>query len=148
MLQAGPPSLHYYCAPSCCIPAAYYHMSATLQTMSITVVNLQDIRAVFRIFIALLRFSFDSPSYLYSKFQCLSQWPRGLRRGCAPARFLGLWLEFLRRHGYLSLASVVCCQVEVSATGLSFVQRNPTECVCVCVSLSVIECNNNPPYLQ
>ena len=31
--------------------------------MSITVVNLQDNRAVFRIFIALLRFSFDFPSY-------------------------------------------------------------------------------------
>ena len=31
--------------------------------MSIIVVNLQDNRAVFRIFIALLRFPFDSPSY-------------------------------------------------------------------------------------
>jgi hypothetical protein len=31
--------------------------------MSITVVNLQDNRDVFRIFITLLRFSFDSPSY-------------------------------------------------------------------------------------
>jgi hypothetical protein len=40
-----------------------FHMSATLQTMSITVVNLQDNRAVFRIFIALLKFSLDSPSY-------------------------------------------------------------------------------------
>jgi len=33
------------------------------KTMSITVVNLQDNRAVFRIFITLLRFSFDSPLY-------------------------------------------------------------------------------------
>jgi hypothetical protein len=49
-------------APSCWIPTSYYHVSATLQTMSITVVNLQDNRAVFRIFIALLRFSLDSPS--------------------------------------------------------------------------------------
>ena len=49
-------------ATSCCIPTSYCHMSATLQTMSIIVVNLQDIRAVFRIFIALLMFSFDSPS--------------------------------------------------------------------------------------
>jgi len=32
--------------------------------MSIIVVNLEDNRAVFRIFIALLRFSFDSPSYI------------------------------------------------------------------------------------
>jgi len=56
---------HFYTttAPSCCIPASYCHLSATLQTISITVVNLQDNRAVFRIFITLLRFSFDSPSY-------------------------------------------------------------------------------------
>ena len=43
-------------APSCCIPASYCHLSATLQTISITLVNLQDNRVVFRIFIALLRF--------------------------------------------------------------------------------------------
>jgi hypothetical protein len=30
-------------------------------------------------------------------------------------------------HGCLSLVSVVCCQVEVSATGWSLVQRSPTE---------------------
>ena len=29
---------------------------------------------------------------------------------------------------YLSLVSVVCCQVEVSATGRSLLQRSPTEC--------------------
>jgi hypothetical protein len=29
---------------------------------------------------------------------------------------------------YLSLASVVCCQIEVSATGRSLVQRSPAEC--------------------
>ena len=52
-------------APSCCIPASYCHLSVTLQTMSIIVVNLQDNRAVFGIFIALLRFSFDSPSYIF-----------------------------------------------------------------------------------
>jgi len=52
-------------APSCSIPASNCHLSATLQTMSITVVNLKDNRALFQIFIALLRFSFDSPSYIY-----------------------------------------------------------------------------------
>ena len=31
-------------------------------------------------------------------------------------------------HGCLSVVSVVCCQVEVSATGRSLVQRSPTEC--------------------
>ena len=52
-------SSHLYTttAPSCCIPALYCHLSATLQTTSIIVVNLQDNRAVFRIFIALLKIS-------------------------------------------------------------------------------------------
>ena len=31
-------------------------------------------------------------------------------------------------HGCLSFVSVVCCQVEVSASGRSLVQMNPTEC--------------------
>jgi len=32
-----------------------------------------------------------------------------------------------KRHGCLSLMSVVCCQVQVSASGRSHVQRIPTE---------------------
>ena len=49
---------HFYTitAPSCYIPASYFHLSATLQTISIIVVNLQDNGAVFRIVIAHLRF--------------------------------------------------------------------------------------------
>ena len=39
------------------------------------------------------------------------------------------------RHGYLSVVSVVCCQVEVSATSWSLVQRSPTDCA---ASLCVI----------
>jgi len=47
-----------------------------------------------------------------------------------------LWLlacwdcGFNSRHGYecLSIVSAVCCQVEVSATGRSLVQRSPTDC--------------------
>jgi hypothetical protein len=31
-------------------------------------------------------------------------------------------------HGYFSVVSVVCCQVEVSATSWSLVQRSPTDC--------------------
>jgi hypothetical protein len=31
-------------------------------------------------------------------------------------------------HGCLSVVSVVSCQVEISATGWSLVQRSPTEC--------------------
>jgi hypothetical protein len=36
--------------------------------------------------------------------------------------------ESNRGHGCMSLVSVVCCQVEVSAMGWSLVQRSPTEC--------------------
>jgi hypothetical protein len=38
--------------------------------------------------------------------------------------------------GYLSLVSVVCCQVEVCASGCSHVQRSPTEFV-GCLSVIV-----------
>ena len=31
-------------------------------------------------------------------------------------------------HGCLSVVSVVCCQVEVCASGLFLVHRSPTEC--------------------
>ena len=50
------------------------------------------------------------------------QWPSGLRRGSG--RLLALRA--------LSLVSVLCCQVEASATGRSLVQGSPTDC---CVSL-------------
>jgi hypothetical protein len=42
--------------------------------------------------------------------------------------------KFHRGHGCLSVVSVVCCLVEVSATSWSLVQRSPTEC-------SVSECD-------
>jgi hypothetical protein len=42
--------------------------------------------------------------------------------------------EYRRRRRCLSLVNAVCCQVEVSATGLSPVQRSPTDCgVSLCV---------------
>ena len=51
----------------------------------------------------------------------------------------------------MSVVSVVCYQVEVSATCRSLVQRSPTECVCVCVCVCVIECyhvQQQPQHLQ
>ena len=39
-----------------------------------------------------------------------------------------LGFESHRGHGYLSVVSVVCCQLEVSATSWSLVQRSPTDC--------------------
>jgi hypothetical protein len=64
---------------------------------------------------------------------CRSQWPRGLRRGSAAARLVGLWVRIPWRHGCLALVSVVCCQVQVSGASRSLFQRSPTGCVCVCL---------------
>jgi hypothetical protein len=52
-----------------------------------------------------------------------SQWPRDLR-------LLACWecgFESQRGHGCLSVVSVVCLQVDVSATSWSLVQRSPTD---------------------
>ena len=59
---------------------------------------------------------------------CRSQRPRGLRRRSAAARMLRSWVRILLGHGCLSVVSVVCRQVEVSATSWSLVQRSPTDC--------------------
>jgi len=61
------------------------------------------------------------------------QWPQGLRRRSAAARFWDLGFESSQGHGCPSLVCVVRWQVEVSATDGSFIQSSPTECVCVCV---------------
>ena len=57
-----------------------------------------------------------------------SRWPGRLRRGSIAACFLGLWIRIPPGHGNWSLVNVVCCQVEVSASGWSLVQKSPTEC--------------------
>ena len=51
---------------------------------------------------------------------------RGLRLRSAAARRCGF--ETRREHGCLSLVSVVCCQVDVSARSSTLVQRSPTDC--------------------
>ena len=45
-----------------------------------------------------------------------SQWPCGLRRRSSAARPLRLWVRIPPGAWTLSVMSVVCCQVEVSAT--------------------------------
>jgi hypothetical protein len=68
-----------------------------------------------------------------------SRWPRGLRRGTTAARLAGCGLESGRGHVCLSVClslvntRILCCQVEISASGRFLVQRTPTVCVCVCV---------------
>jgi len=56
-----------------------------------------------------------------------SQSPHGLRRRSAAARLLRLWVRIQPGHGCFSAVTVVCCQVEVSATNWSLVQRSPTD---------------------
>jgi hypothetical protein len=46
-----------------------------------------------------------------------NQWPCGLRRRPAAAPLLGLRVRIPQGHGYLSLATVGCCQVDGSASG-------------------------------
>ena len=55
-----------------------------------------------------------------------SQWPCGLRRSSMAACPLRLWVRI--PPGCLSVVGVVSCQVEVSATDWSLVQRSPTDC--------------------
>ena len=57
-----------------------------------------------------------------------SQWPRGLRLHLRPLACWDCGFECRRGHGFLSLVSVVCCQIEVSASGWLLVQRSPTDC--------------------
>ena len=70
--------------------------------------------------------------YTYS---CRSKWSRGLRCRSAAARLLRFWVR-IPPGAWMSVVSVVCCQVEISARSRSLVQRSPTECG---ASLCVIE---------
>jgi hypothetical protein len=63
MLKVGPP-FYTAAAPLCCIPPLYCHLSATLQTMSNTVANLQENWAVFRFFVALFKVFIWTPYVL------------------------------------------------------------------------------------
>jgi hypothetical protein len=60
-----------------------------------------------------------------------SQWPRGLRRGSAAVRFLGLWVQ-IQSEAWMSVSlSLLWVLCVVCATGRSLFERNPTECLCV-----------------
>jgi hypothetical protein len=72
---------------------------------------------------------------------CRSWWPRGLRRRSAAARLLALWVRPRWGHECLSLVSVVCCQVEVSASVWSLVRRSSTEC-------GLSECGHEPSIMS
>ena len=58
---------------------------------------------------------------------CRYQWPRGLRRGSAAVRLLGLWVQ-IPPGAWVSIFSECCVLTEVSASDWLFIQRSPTEC--------------------
>jgi hypothetical protein len=84
-----------------------------------------------------------SRCYLRSR----SRWPHCIRGGSAAARFGVAGSNTTGDHGFMSLVNAVCCQVDVSTSGRTLVQRSSTECVCVSV-LCVIRCSNSHLHLQ
>jgi hypothetical protein len=61
-----------------------------------------------------------------------SAYPGGRAVKCVGIRLLFCWnygFESCRGHACLSLVSVLCCQIEISAKDQSLVQKSPTECV-------------------
>ena len=63
-----------------------------------------------------------------SLYESRSQWPRGLKGvGLRPLACRDCGFESRWWHGHLSVVTVACCQVEVSATSWSLVQRSPTD---------------------
>ena len=61
------------------------------------------------------------------KCTCRSHWPRCLRRSSAASRLLRLSVR-IPPGAWMFVVSVVCCQLEISATGWSLSQRSPTDC--------------------
>jgi hypothetical protein len=73
----------------------------------------------------------DHKISMYNCKECRCQWPRGPRHGSATARLLGLGVRIPPG----AWMSVCCesCQIEVSASDWSLIQRSPTEwCVSEC----------------
>jgi hypothetical protein len=58
---------------------------------------------------------------------CRSQWARSLRRRSAVVRLLRWWV-WIPLVAWMFVVGVVCCQVEVSATSWSLLQRSPADC--------------------
>jgi hypothetical protein len=70
-----------------------------------------------------------------------SQCPRRLRRRSSAARLLRVWVRIPRGAWIFIAVSVVFCQVEVSVTDWSLVQRSPTDCgasLCVLLETSTM----------
>jgi hypothetical protein len=77
------------------------------------------------------------------KLDCQFRWPRGIRRRTASPRLLGLRIRILPGVWGLSVANIVCCQLQVPVWGWSLVQRILTEC-----ALSECDCEVSIDYIH
>ena len=78
--------------------------------------------------LTLLKLLYHVYYYIISVLLCRSQWPRSLRRRSAAARLLRSWVR-IPPGAWISVCCecCVCCQVEVSATIWSLVQRSSND---------------------
>jgi hypothetical protein len=78
---------------------------------------------------------------------CRSQWPRVLRRRSTATRLLRSWFRIPPGAWMVvCFVCVACCQVDVSATSWSLVQRSPTDCgASLCVIKKPRERGNHSP---
>jgi hypothetical protein len=88
--------------------------------------------------ILIIQYAYTSVQYWHI-FICLPMWLHYLKSPIPVAERSKAWVcgrsftgivgsKPAGGHGCLSIVSVVCCQVEVSASGWSLVQRSPTKC--------------------
>jgi hypothetical protein len=75
--------------------------------------------------------------FTYTLFACYHMCSAVEGVGLCPLAYWDCGFESHRGHGCPSLLSIVCCQVEVSVSGCSFVQRSPPEC-------GVSDCDREP----
>ena len=113
-------------------PPAHRHKTLKFPAVGVLIcllsLSLFRYRSVSLIVLKYLNISFPS----LRPFVCFisrSQWPRGLTLWSAAARLLRSWVRIPPGGmDVLSVVSIVCCHVEVSATSWSLVQRSPTDC--------------------
>jgi len=81
---------------------------------------------------------FEKQTWEVSVFKPIpvAAWPKALVCGCS----LGLRVR-ISPTAWMFVLSAVCCQVEVSESGWSLIQRSPTEC-------GVSECDNEASIMR